>query len=182
METSTPQRILSSAIEAFAQQGFLGASVDGVAVAAGVTSSAIRYHFPGKELLYVAAVRQACSNIDSYLLPRIGRMDPGTLARVPLALLESLAEACTVCPHELRLLTTSWIHPVCGAEVRATIADLRLERVIQACCQGAGGHARWLFVRAVLIGWVLANLEGRVRSGDAEQMVQMLNEGLSAHA
>ncbi len=45
----TKQRILDAAVEVFGERGYRGASVDGVALAAGVTKGAVYYYFTDKD-------------------------------------------------------------------------------------------------------------------------------------
>ncbi len=45
----TKQRILDAAVEVFGERGYRGASVDDVAVAAGVTKGAVYYYFTDKD-------------------------------------------------------------------------------------------------------------------------------------
>lgn len=51
-------RILHSAIGLFAQRGYSAVSISDVAQAAGVVKSAIYHHFPSKDALYLAVLRE----------------------------------------------------------------------------------------------------------------------------
>ena len=53
----TPERLLRVSATLFARQGLAGTSMREIARAAGVTQAAIYHHFPGKEALYLEAVR-----------------------------------------------------------------------------------------------------------------------------
>ena len=53
----TPERLLRVSETLFARQGLAGTSMREIARAAGVTQAAIYHHFPGKEALYLEAVR-----------------------------------------------------------------------------------------------------------------------------
>ncbi len=53
--------ILSAAVKLFAEQGFDGVSMRGVAQAAGVSKSNIYHHFDSKEALYLAILRDCAA-------------------------------------------------------------------------------------------------------------------------
>ena len=55
----TQKDIMSAAVKLFAQKGFSGASMNGIAALAGVTKPAIYYHFKNKEELYQAVIRRS---------------------------------------------------------------------------------------------------------------------------
>lgn len=52
-----PSEILDAGFEAFAEKGFLGTSMDDVAVRAGVAKGTVYLYFESKEALFAAAVR-----------------------------------------------------------------------------------------------------------------------------
>jgi len=54
--TPTQSRLLDIAVELFANQGFSGVSMRGIARAAGITQAAIYHHFESKDALYFAAL------------------------------------------------------------------------------------------------------------------------------
>ena len=54
----TRRRILEVAAEAFAERGYAGTSVSDVLKASGVTKGGFYFHFPSKEALALAALRQ----------------------------------------------------------------------------------------------------------------------------
>ncbi len=54
----TRGRVLIAAAEVFARPGFLGASMNDIVEAAGVTKGAVYFHFPSKEALAVAIVEE----------------------------------------------------------------------------------------------------------------------------
>ncbi len=51
---ATEARILDAALEVFAANGFRGATLDGIAEAAGMSKPNVLYYFPGKQEMYVA--------------------------------------------------------------------------------------------------------------------------------
>jgi len=61
--SETRDRILQAALQAFAAQGFDGATTRQIADAAGVNLGLLQYHFGGKEKLWRAAVELAFSRL-----------------------------------------------------------------------------------------------------------------------
>lgn len=57
--TTTKQRLLEAAEEAFATKGYEGASVEEITRKAGANRAAISFHFGGKERLYIETVKYA---------------------------------------------------------------------------------------------------------------------------
>lgn len=53
---SGKEKILESALVAFAEKGYEGARVDGIAIDAGVNKALIYYHFNSKKDLYIATI------------------------------------------------------------------------------------------------------------------------------
>ena len=64
MSVSTRERLLAAAIAVVAREGLEAASVKAIAVEADVTPGLLHYHFPSKEALLEAALRQA---LDAHL-------------------------------------------------------------------------------------------------------------------
>jgi AcrR family transcriptional regulator len=65
-EEKTRDRILSAAGEAFAEQGFEGATIRAITERAGVNVAAVNYHFRDKAELYARVVLDACSARAAY--------------------------------------------------------------------------------------------------------------------
>jgi len=68
LNTSEPdakQRLLTAAQEVFAHHGYEGASVRQICTLAGVNIAGVNYHFGDKEHLYIEAVKQAHSCMNS---------------------------------------------------------------------------------------------------------------------
>lgn len=57
-----PARILAAAEKLFAEHGFQAVSISGIAVRAGVSKANVFHHFSSKRELYVAVLRNACSD------------------------------------------------------------------------------------------------------------------------
>ena len=53
---ATQERILNTAAELFARQGFAGVSMRDIGRAVGITQAAIYHHFANKDALYIAAI------------------------------------------------------------------------------------------------------------------------------
>jgi AcrR family transcriptional regulator len=85
----TAQRILDAARQEFATRGFDGATIRGIAAAAGVDASLVMQHFGSKGALFNAAVQLPADNSDSaaehlleVLTVRLGELPPQTSALV----------------------------------------------------------------------------------------------------
>ncbi|HXM85689.1 MAG TPA: TetR family transcriptional regulator, partial [Stellaceae bacterium] len=75
----TRRRLIETAIAAFGELGFEGASTRLLAERAGVNLPAIQYHFGGKEGLYRAAVDHIAQYIEEQMTP-VGARVRKTLA------------------------------------------------------------------------------------------------------
>lgn len=70
MDTATSdgeKRILEAAADLFSAQGFDAVSVQRIAEKANVCKATVFHHFPNKQALYLAVVKQACFNIGEVL-------------------------------------------------------------------------------------------------------------------
>jgi AcrR family transcriptional regulator len=56
----TRRRLLDAAAQVFAQRGYMGTSMDAIAEGAGYTKGAVYFHFPRKEDLLLALVKENC--------------------------------------------------------------------------------------------------------------------------
>ncbi len=91
-EQDTYSRILAAARQVFAEQGYLGATLDEVAASAGLTKGAIYWHFASKSDLFLALLQAYCQE-QAALLPQAFELassagDP--VARLNTLLLELL--------------------------------------------------------------------------------------------
>ncbi len=68
---ATRERILEAAVEAFAEQGFLGASTREIARRAGTNQGLITYHFKSKEELWRAAADSIFARLGGQLAERL---------------------------------------------------------------------------------------------------------------
>jgi AcrR family transcriptional regulator len=62
---STREIILKAAAETFIEHGFNGASIDQIALQAGVSKPTIYSHFEGKEQLFVAIMNAVCDSFEA---------------------------------------------------------------------------------------------------------------------
>jgi AcrR family transcriptional regulator len=58
-DADTKQRLLTAAVQVFADKGYKSATVSDICTQAGANRAAINYHYTGKDELYLAAVRYA---------------------------------------------------------------------------------------------------------------------------
>ena len=65
MNSSTENKIILAANEAFALLGFHGSTIDRIACSAGVNKAAIHYYFRTKENLYAIILKQNLTLLNS---------------------------------------------------------------------------------------------------------------------
>lgn len=63
----TRRRILESALNEFAEQGFRAGSVNTISSAEGLSKGILYHYFPTKEALYLACVEECFECLTSYL-------------------------------------------------------------------------------------------------------------------
>ena len=99
--------IVAAAIRVFAREGFVDASVQAVAVEAGVAPTAVYYHFAGKEALFDAALSTVHDAINAVVVQARADDapgDPASLGHVIDAVwawLEANPESCQLLYHHL---------------------------------------------------------------------------------
>lgn len=89
-DVQTPQRILATAEEMFAEQGYWGVSLRSITRASGVNIAAIHYHFGSKEELLEQIFEKRCGPMNRERLRLLGECREGP-GRPPL--LEQILEA-----------------------------------------------------------------------------------------
>jgi TetR/AcrR family transcriptional regulator len=67
LEDSGQQRLMRAAAAEFAEHGYAGASIAGIARQAGVSKSTVFHHFDSKEDLYLAVIRDAAGKFGQTL-------------------------------------------------------------------------------------------------------------------
>jgi AcrR family transcriptional regulator len=104
----TRRRILETALQVFATEGYEGASTRQLAERAGVNLPAIQYYFGSKEGLFRAVIESIIERTETHMEPlaaevRAGLVDPATPRQVLLELfcqmLESFVSLVTGGPH-----------------------------------------------------------------------------------
>ena len=75
-QSDTPQKVLKSAVDVFAEKGFRDATIHEICQRAGANIAAVNYYFRSKENLYVEAWRKAFrDSLEAY--PAGGGVPPG---------------------------------------------------------------------------------------------------------
>ena len=79
----TRRRLLEAARKVFLKTGYQGAKLDDIVAAAGFTKGALYWHFPNKQALFLALVRDSIeSNLGRFdRLLELGKADPQALKR-----------------------------------------------------------------------------------------------------
>ncbi|MBI2358723.1 MAG: TetR/AcrR family transcriptional regulator [Deltaproteobacteria bacterium] len=81
----TRERIIESAMRAFAEQGYHDTSMDDIVRRSGFSKGAIYFHFPGKEALFYALVSRLADALEAAARSSI-EQERGAVARVDAAL------------------------------------------------------------------------------------------------
>jgi TetR/AcrR family transcriptional regulator, regulator of cefoperazone and chloramphenicol sensitivity len=94
----TRRRILETALEIFASEGYEGASTRHLAERAGVNLPAIQYYFGSKEGLYRAVIESIIEGTEAHMAPLTSKVrqalaDPGTTREQCLELLCAMLES-----------------------------------------------------------------------------------------
>ncbi|MCP2343505.1 TetR/AcrR family transcriptional regulator [Actinomadura rupiterrae] len=124
--TDTREQILAAAREMFADKGFDGASLRGIARAAGVDPALVHHYFGGKEGVFVEAMRFPVNPAE--LLPRILSGDPDrigeTLARVFIGVWDDPDKRAPI----LAMLRSAMTNERAAGLVREFVSSALLER------------------------------------------------------
>jgi TetR/AcrR family transcriptional regulator, regulator of cefoperazone and chloramphenicol sensitivity len=127
----TYRRILETAIEVFADQGYEGASTRLLAERAGVNLPAIQYYFGSKEGLYRAAIEDIGQFVESRMAATADRVH-AVLAREKLSDQELWALVCDLLDGFLDLITCCDVPPSAGLLIaRAEIEDATALHTLQ---------------------------------------------------
>lgn len=84
---ATASRMLSVAAQQFAEKGYSGASMRGIADASGTTQAAIYHHYPNKEALYQAVLEHHFRETSAKLLSALAEVED------PVERLESMVHS-----------------------------------------------------------------------------------------
>ena len=141
--------ILAAGLEVFSAEGFRGATLDGIARAAGLSKPNLLYYFPGKEAIYEALLT---SLLDTWLDP-LRALDPeGDPLAEMLAYVRRKLELARDHPRESRLFAGEVLRgaPILGAELSGPLRALVDDRA------------------AVIAGWMAA---GRLAPSDPHHLI-----------
>lgn len=94
MSIDTPQRILVHAEQRFAELGYAGTSLSGIAQAAGLGNAGLLHHFPSKKALYRAVLEDIATDLDTRNDAALKAADD------PIEQLRGLVEALVGLHHE----------------------------------------------------------------------------------
>lgn len=101
------ERILTTAIRAFSEVGYVGATTAGIARDAGVTQPLVHHHFGSKEGLWRAAVDAVFAEI-----PRLPKAtDPSTLRATMMTIVEQFVRFVAAHPEATRIVAREGAAP-----------------------------------------------------------------------
>lgn len=151
----TVERIVAAARDSFAEQGWAGTSLRGVARAAGVDARLVSYYFADK-----TALLQACLQPPAGFAERVAAAASAPLARRGIALLEAML--------------ANWNDPASAVVLRSVILTAAHEPLALRALQAVFRHA--------LIGAVAGSLDDDTGggSGDLDGGERTLRAGLVA--
>ncbi|MEV4253181.1 TetR family transcriptional regulator [Spirillospora sp. NPDC049652] len=128
--TGTREQILAAAREMFADKGFDGASLRGIARAAGVDPALVHHYFGNKEGVFVAAMRFPVNPAE--LLPKVMSVEPDRVgeqfAREFIAIWDDPEKRAPI----VAMLRTAMTNERAAALMREFITSALLERVAAA--------------------------------------------------
>lgn len=79
------ERILDAALDAFAERGYQDTTVDEIAGSARTSKGGIYFHFPGKDVIFLALLDRSANRLLARLTERVD-VQPGPIAKVDAAL------------------------------------------------------------------------------------------------
>lgn len=145
----TAQRILDAARKEFATRGFSGATIRGIAGAAGVDASLVMQHYGSKAALFNSAVQLPGNNSDS----------------AAEHLLEVLTVRLGELPPEMSALVRSMLTvPEAGVAMRAYL-DERVENLARSL-DGDDAHLRALITVSGILGLTITQHFLKLRAFD----------------
>jgi len=93
---ATREAILAAATTLFGEKGFAAATIDEIAIAAGVAKGAVYHHFPNKEAIFEAVLQRTSATLATRILAKVSQ-SPDVLAMVTRGT-EAYFEACSEAP------------------------------------------------------------------------------------
>jgi len=145
----TAQRILEAARQEFATRGFEGATIRGIAAAAGVDASLVMQHYGSKAALFTAAVQLLSDDADS----------------AAEHLLEVLANRLRELPPETTALVRSMLTVPEAADTMRSYLDERVDNLTRSL-QGDDAHLRALITVSGILGLTITQHFLKLRAFD----------------
>jgi AcrR family transcriptional regulator len=153
----TAQRILDAARQEFAARGFDGATIRGIAAAAGVDASLVMQHYGSKAALFTTAVQ----------LPS----DDGKIAAEHL--LEVLANRLSELPPETSALVRSMLTVPEAADSMRAFLDERVDNLARSL-DGDDAHLRALVTVSGILGLTITRHFLKLRAFDGASQKSLL--------
>lgn len=166
------QRILKAALEVFAEKGFAGASMDEIAVRAGVNKAMLYYYLGDKHTLFTQAVLDAIAPVQqaAHHVAQLG----GSVTQRLVQLQAAFAQAFGANPHlprlMLRMLFTELEHiPREVLQVMAQVLAVTRQLVSEGVQAGSLKPANPALVHLLLVGalgltWEAGKLLDRLKA------------------
>ncbi|MGN6245932.1 MAG: TetR/AcrR family transcriptional regulator [Motilibacteraceae bacterium] len=179
--SDTRSEILAAAREEFASRGYDGASVRGIARAAGVDPALVHHYFGGKEQVFVAAMQLPLD--PSQVLPRIVDGDPARLGeRLARVFLAAWSDPAGRAPF-VAMVGAAMTNEQAATMLREFVTRALLGRVVEA--SGAPrAELRHSLAGAQLVGTALLRYVVRVEplaSASEEDVVAALGPVLQRY-
>lgn len=147
---STRDRILDTALTAFAERGVEATSLDAVAAAIGIRKQTILYWFPSKDQLLQGVVDHATAELGQRLGQAAAHAEPTVVAQI-VAVVDATLRIATTDPALLALVReTSRLGPPASSYLADALAPL-----VDGAAEAMGGADRSVdraWVRSVLLG------------------------------
>ena len=124
IQTENRERILRAALEVFARDGFRGATVDGIAVVAGMSKPNLLYYFPSKDQIYRTVLEQL---LETWLDPLREIDADGDPLREISGYIERKIEMARDFPQESRLFANEMLR---GAPILKDILETDLKSMV----------------------------------------------------
>ena len=124
IQTANRERILRAALEVFARDGFRGATVDGIAVVAGMSKPNLLYYFPSKDQIYRTVLEQL---LETWLDPLREINAEGDPLREISGYIERKIEMARDFPQESRLFANEMLR---GAPILKDILETDLKALV----------------------------------------------------
>lgn len=152
IQAANEEKILDAALEIFSTYGFRGATVDQIAVLAGMTKPNLLYYFRRKDDIYLAVLRRT---LEMWLTPLEALGHDGDPAAEIAAYIDRKLEMSRDNPKESRLFAMEIMQ---GAPILHDVLSGRLKKLVDEKV-------------AVINGWVAA---GRLAPVDPHHLIFMV--------